>query len=216
MNNKVFNDRLAELFNEYLAEGKDDEFISIMRMYLSDLVKAEKDAEKAEKKARIKAAQKIKDAMTVEEKIEFVNTPYNKLPENLQEGMAKNPQAFNFIRMSHPHIGKQKETFAARLIRYKDKYHLTNETFADICNNYAKKYDTKATKDRKAQRTRITVRDLESYENFNICPKIDKMTVIAEAMGVGIDYFGGYGPDSRRSKNEILESKFRKRKGRAV
>lgn len=212
MNNKEFNDKLRNLFAEYISGGKDNEFIAILRSFLGMLIADEKAAEKAERKARRNAAQVIKDAMSVDEKIQFVNTPYNDLPEELKEGMTKNPQMFNFIRMSKPHVGEQKETFAARLIRYKDKYGLTDETFADICNEFAAKYDLKATSTHKAQRTRISTRNLESYENYNICPKIDKMTVIAEAMGVGIDYFGGYGPKNRKSKNEILEAKYRKRR----
>ncbi len=214
MTNIEFDNRLGELFKEYLAEGKDDEFIRMLRTYLNMLLENERAAEKAEKKAQIQNAQVIKDAMTTEEKIKFVNTPYEQLPEELKPGMTKNPQMFNFIRMSHPHIGEQKETFAARLIKYKDKYNLTDKNFAAICNEFAAKHDLKATKTRKAQKTRITERDLVSYENFNICPKIDKMTVIAEAMGVSLDYFGGYGTDNRRSKNEILEAKYRKRRNK--
>jgi hypothetical protein len=155
-------------------------------------------------------AQKIKDAMTVEEKIELMNTPFKMLPDELKPGMTQNPQMFNFVRMSKPHIGGQKETFAARLIKYMDKYSLTPERFSEICNEYASKYDLPATKNRRAQRTRITKRDINNYENYNVCPKIDKMTVIAAAMGVGIDYFAGYGADNRRSSNEVLEAKYRK------
>lgn len=212
MNNKEFNDKLSNLFGEYVASGKDNEFIGVLRSFLYMLIRDEKEAEKEERNARRKAAQAIKDQMTVEEKIQFLNTPYKDLPEVLQEGMVKHPQMFNFIRMSKPHIGEQKEVFAARLIRYKDKYGLTDKRFADICNEFAAKYDLKAKPGRKAQKTRITERDLINYENYNICPKIDKMTAIAEAMGVGIDYFGGYGPMNRKSKNEILEAKYRKKR----
>lgn len=163
----------------------------------------------AEEKA---TAQRIKDAMTVDEKIDLMNTQYKDLPEILQVGMTKKPQMFNFVRMSKPHIGRQKETFAARLIRYMDKYSLTPERFADVCNEYAAKYDLRATESQRAQRTRITVRDVDNYTNYNVCPKIDKMTVIAEAMGVGIDFFAGYGPNDRRSNNLFLEAKYRKRR----
>ena len=157
------------------------------------------------------AAQIIKDSMTIEEKINLMNTPYNKLPENLKPGMVKNPQTFNFVRISKPRIGRQKETFAARIIKHMNRYNLTPEKFSQICNTFARKYDLPATKDRRRQRTRITVHDINNYVNYNVCPKIDKMTVIAEAMGVGVDYFAGYGPDNRRSKYEILESRFRKK-----
>lgn len=214
MDNKQFNDKLRSLFEEYIADGKDTEFIVMLREFLNSLLAEERAAERAEKNARRKHAQAIKDTMTVDEKIKFVNTPYHELPEELQEGMTKDPYMFNFVRMSKPNIGEQRETFAARLIRYKDKYSLTDESFSKICNEFASKYDLKATNKHKAQRTRVNPRDLASYENYNICPKIDKLTVIAEAMGVGIDYFGGYGPNSRRSSNIVLESKYRKQKDR--
>ena len=154
-----------------------------------------------EKKA---VAQTIKDAMTIEQKIRLMNTRFEDLPAELQIGMTKRPQTFNFIRMSKPHIGQQKETLAARLIKYMDKYSLTPESFAEICNEYACKYDVKATATTRAQRTRITRHDLDNYVNYNVCPKIDKMTVIAEAMGVSIDYFAGYGPDDRTSGDFVL------------
>lgn len=162
-----------------------------------------------EKKA---AAQQIKDTMTVEEKIALMNTPYRELPECLAVGMTQRPQLFNFVRMSKPNIGRQKETFAARLIRYMDKYSLTPERFSEICNEFACKYDLKAEGKKRAQRTRVTTRDISNYVNYNVSPKIDKMTVIAEAMGVSIDYFAGYGAENRRSSNEILEAKYRKRR----
>lgn len=145
--------------------------------------------ERQERNLLISKAQVIKDAMTVEEKIRFLNTPYKDMPKELQPGMTKKPQQFNFVRMTHPHIGQQKETFAARLIRYRDKYHLTPERFCDIANEFGKKYNTT-----------ITIRDIRNYENFNVCPKIDKMTLIAETMGLSIDYFAGYGSANRRNK----------------
>ena len=74
--------------------------------------------ERIAKKEAMAAAQVIKDNMTVNQKIAFVNTPYLDLPENLRVGMTKRPQKFNFIKMSNPHLGEQKETLAARLIRY--------------------------------------------------------------------------------------------------
>lgn len=156
--------------------------------------------EKEAKKKLIAKAQLLKNNMTVDQKIKMLNTPYDKLPEELKPGMTKFPQVFNFVRMTHPHIGAQKETFGARLIRYRDKYHLTPERFCAVCNEFAMRYDAPARNGRRAQKTRITLRDLSNYENFNVCPKIDKMTVIAEAMGYSIDYFAGYGPESRRKK----------------
>ena len=155
--------------------------------------------ERIAKRIAMAAAQTVKDSMTVNQKIAFVNTPYLEMPEHLRVGMTKRPQKFNFIKMSHPNIGEQKETFAARLIRYRSKYHLSVEEFASIANEFAKPYGAK-----------VTVRDINSYENYNICPKIDKMTAISEAMGVSIDYFAGYGSCRRRSHNELIEIRHRK------
>ena len=189
-------------------------------MVISDEIRAqvlqelaeEKAEARRQKKARMARIQEYKNSLTVEQKIKLMNTPYKDLPEELKEGMVKNPQMFNFVRFSKPYLGRQKETFAARLIKYRDKYSLTQQGFCDICNEFARKKDLPATKDHRAQRTRITLSDIISYENNNVTPKIDKMTVIAEAMGVSIDYFAGYGTDSRRSKNEILEARYRKRR----
>jgi len=164
--------------------------------------------QKLEKKIKIAYAQSIKDKMSTEEKIAFLNTPYNELPEELKPGMTKNPQMFNFVRVSKKNIGQQQETFAARLIRYRDKYRLKPEDFCEICNEFASQFDLPATKSRRAQRTRITLRDLKNYENFNICPKIDKMTIIAKAMGVDIDYFAGYGSQNRSPKNVLMLARY--------
>ena len=191
-----------------MYDFEDKDFQNEYKEYL----KKKKDADKKVIQEEKAAAQKIKDAMTTEEKIKFVNTPVENMPKNLQVGMVKNPQAYNFVRMSKPHIGRQKETLAARLIKYMEKYSLTTETFCDICNEYAAKYDIPATKTQRGYRTRLFPRSVDGYLNYNICPKIDKLTIMAEAMGVGIDYFAGYGSDNRQSKNPVLESRFRKRK----
>ena len=169
----------------------------------------EREAEKILKAA----AQIIKDAMTVEQKIRFLNTPYKDMPEELKPGMVKNPQIFNFVRITHRNIGQQKETFGARLIRFREKFHYSQAEFCDACNELAVKYDLAATSTHRAQRTRITMRDINNYENYNICPKIDKMTIIAEAMGVSSDYFAGYGAQNRRSKNPLVQSHARRKAG---
>lgn len=152
--------------------------------------------EREERKLAIAKAQSIKAAMTVEEKIAFLNTPYNQMPDELKPGMTKNPQQFKFIRLTKKSLGCQKETFAARLLRYRKKFNLKQEDFCNIANEYGRSYGIK-----------ITIRDLNNYENFNICPKIDKMTLIAKAMGVDIDYFAGYGADNRKSRIAAIENR---------
>ncbi len=154
--------------------------------------------ERAERKREKLSAQAVKDQMTFDQLINFVNMKYPELPESLKIGMTKRPQKFNFVKMLHPNIGEQKETFAARLIRYRAKYHLSVDEFAAIANEFGRMHGV-----------RITRRDIANYENYNICPKIDKMTAIAEAMGVSIDYFTGYGSSNRKSKNEFIEARHR-------
>ena len=154
--------------------------------------------ERALKKQKKLLAQEVKDSMTFEQLISFVNTDYRDLPENLRIGMTKHPQKFHFVEMMHPKMGKQQETFASRLIRFREKYHLSVEEFASIANEFGWMYGV-----------RITSRDIVNYENYNICPKIDKMMAISEAMGVPIDYFAGYGTSNRRSKNDLIESRCR-------
>lgn len=136
----------------------------------------------------------IKDQMTFDQLIRFVNTPYPKIPDFMKDRMTKQPQLFNFIKMNHPNMGKQQETFAARLVRYRKKYRLSTEDFALIANEFAKIHGTK-----------ITTSDIINYEYYNICPKIDKMTAIVEATGMSLDYFAGYGTSNRKSKNSIIE-----------
>lgn len=140
--------------------------------------------ERKERKQLIAAAQIIKAKMTFDQRIKMLNTPYKDLPEALKPGMVKRPQQFKFIRMTHHHIGDQKETFGARLVRYRKNWHLTREQFCDIANEFGRTYNVK-----------ITKRDMSNYEDFNVCPKIDKMTVIAETMDLPIEYFAGYGPN---------------------
>lgn len=148
----------------------------------------------------IELADALKSKMTVNEKIKFLNTPYKDMPPVLQPGMTRNPQKYNFVRMHQPHIGEQNDTFGVRLIRYRSKHHLGREEFCEICNEYAKKFDVKATASSRAVRTRITLHDLQNYEDYNVSPKIDKMTVICKATGMPMDYFAGYGPKYRRTK----------------
>lgn len=147
------------------------------------------EKEKIEKKLAIEKAQAIKKLMTPEQKIEMLNTKYNDLPEELKAGMVKRPQQFKFIPMTHRKIGEQRETFGARLIRYRQNWHLSRENFCDIANEFAKAYGVK-----------ITLRDMSNYEDFNVCPKIDKMTAISQTMDLPIEYFAGYGPVRRKPK----------------
>lgn len=164
--------------------------------------------ERMEQKRRINEAQEIKAHMSTEEKIRFVNTPYKDIPGKLKPGMTKFPQKFHFVHIHKHHLGVQQETLAARIIRFRDKYDLSRVEFLNICNTFAERHDLPG------QRTRLTNRDIVNYEDFNICPKIDKMVVMADAMGIDIDYFAGYGSASRDSKNEFIHARYRKKKSK--
>jgi len=161
--------------------------------------------EKYEEKLKKNYAKLLKSQMTPNQKIDMLNTPYKDLPEPLKAGMTKNPQVFNFVRFAKPNIGRQQERFGARLIKYRTANHVNPKQFCDICNMYATQFDVPSEKGRGCQRTRITLRDLESYEENNVCPKIDKMMIISAVTGLPIDYFAGYGPDSRRMPSKILK-----------
>ena len=159
--------------------------------------------EKNAKKEAMAAAQLIKDQMTVEQKIQFLNTPYKDMPDELKVGMVKNPQKFMFVKMKNHRIGDQKETFGARLIRYRAKYSLSQKDFCELAEEYGKNY-----------KVHITLRDMNNYENYNVSPKIDKMTLIEEVMGMKIDYFAGYGAEDRTCRNEKIESRYRAKRGK--
>lgn len=146
----------------------------------------------------IERAQEIKANMTVREKINFLNTLYEAMPGELKPGMTKRPQKFHFVKMHKPHIGEQKDTFGVRLIWYRHKYHLSRENFCNVCNECAARMNTKVKTPSFKPNTRITMMDLRNYEDFNVSPKIDKMTLICKATGMSMDYFAGYGPRNRR------------------
>ena len=172
-----------------------------------------REQERAKAKARREAekyAQELKNKMTIDEKIEMLNTPYDDLPEELKPGMRKYPQVFNFVRMHQPNIGEQQDTCGARILKFQRDGNLDEKTILDTANVFMENFDLKNTKKHKAQKTRLTHRDFVSYTNCNTSPKIDKMTGLTEAMGMTIDYFAGYGPDSRIPRNQIIAPRFRK------
>lgn len=167
--------------------------------------------EKARRKIQIDIANTMKDAMTYEEHHKMLNTPYKDLPEYLKPGMTKNPQMLNSIRFTNKNIGYQKETVGARIFRCRHDYGFSREEFCDECNKYSVHYDLPATDSHRAQKIRITMADLHHYEDCNVTPKMDKLFLIASALGLSVDYFAGYGAENRRSKNTAVESRKRRR-----
>lgn len=119
----------------------------------------------------------------------------------LSDTKVKNRYDYNFIRMKKSNIGDRNQPFAQRLADYMNKYTLTAKRFADLSEEYAGLYGTKVTED-----------DIKGYLYCGKSPKIDKLFAISKVMGVSIDYFCGYGSRNRKSKNPIIEARYRKRK----
>ena len=119
----------------------------------------------------------------------------------LSETHVRNRYDYNFIKMKKPMIGNRDQPFAQRLADYMNKYTLTAKRFAELSAEYSGKYGTKVTED-----------DIKGYLYAGKSPKIDKLFAISQVMGVSIDYFCGYGSRNRKSKNPIIEARYRKRK----
>lgn len=100
---------------------------------------------------------------------------------------------YHFINMNNEKLPRTMTT-GKRIKFFRIKYSLTQEEFAEMCNVYANRYNTK-----------VTQMDISGYENGKCCPKIDKLTAISKAMGVSIDYFCGYGATDRKSQNDLVE-----------
>lgn len=226
---KNIDQRLAALYYEYVEKGEETKFIDMLLFLIerspvtarrNEENQKTKDAEKAERNYKRKVAQERKDEMTIDERIKFLNTPFVEVPDDLRDDrLVEHPQEFNFIRFADPDAGLQKETFGARLIRYMYAHGFTTtdeetgkekldvERFSQVCKEFAKQFDTPARRGHRPQKTRVTATDLNNYVNWNICPKIDKMTVISEAMNVDIEYLGGY-RGSNPPKNGFYNAPF--------
>lgn len=113
--------------------------------------------------------------------------------------ITKHKYEYNFIHMAKPYIGKRDEPFAKRLADYMNKYSLSAKRFAELSEEYSLRHGTKVTED-----------DIYNYLYKGISPKIDKLYAITTVMGVSIDYFCGYGTRNRKSKNPIIEARYRK------
>lgn len=212
--------RLVALYNEYLENNSEEDFIYMLYMILDmctleirkkishvfaawkrRINKVKNDAMKAKIEAYF-------DKMTTEELIKFQNTPWNELPDWLREALpkiVKNPEQCNFTRI-YDLVSKkerQQEICASRITRYMEKNRImtTDETgrkldydrMAEICNEVAVNYDLPATTKKAAQRVRITPRDLKNYTRCRVTPKSDKMAVLATVTGMPVWYLSGYG-----------------------
>ena len=214
--------RLIAVYNEYLEKGKEKEFVEMLYALLDictedvvdEVKKARRYTKSKETRIKNKFFQEQYDAylekMTPEELIEFLNTPWEDMPEWIKEGcpkMVKYPEEFNFLRIAGEveKDERQKEIFGSRLVRYMEKYgmitsdeqgtHLHYKRFSEICNELATKYDLARRPGHKAQRVRITPMDLKGYTSIRTTPKKDKLVTIAMATGMPVSYLGGYRDD---------------------
>lgn len=215
----VIDPRLVKLYNEYLKNDKEEEFIDMLyaildmvdvdtrkRVYYGRAAQKRK-AMYAERKLLRQKVEAYFAAMSEEELIEFQNTPWDQIPEWLREALPKlvmYPEENNFVRI-YGLVGekeRQKEITGSRIVRYMEKNgfitsdedgtHLHYDRFAEVCNEFAEKFDLPWRPGKKAQRTRITKRDLKNYTQCRVTPKHDKMAVLATATGLPLWYLGGY------------------------
>lgn len=109
---------------------------------------------------------------------------------------------YHFITMDRPTLSKQTMSTAERIKTFRCKYNMSRKMFADICSAYGYRYGVK-----------VTMHDINNYERQRCCPKIDKLSAITDAMGMTLDYFCGYGHTNRRSKNDFVEARTKKKAG---
>ena len=226
--------RLVALYDEYLENDDEEEFIWMLYMIL-DMATADikarvasshryqkmKESKNANKTTR-QMIEEFFEAMTVEERIAFLNTPWEDQPEWIKENLTrlvKYPEEFNFLRIAGEvdEKARQKEIFGARLLRYMEKFRfvtsdeegtkLDYKRFCNVCNELAKNYDLAARPGKRAQITRITPADLKSYTRERVTPKKDKLTTIAVAMNVPVSYLGGYGSNTPPTSGISLSGK---------
>jgi len=232
--NHPIDQRLVALYNEYLENDEEKEFIWMLYEIL-DMATPEIKARvarshrylkmKESKRVNKTTHQMIEDffgAMTVEERIKFLNTPWADQPDWIKENLTKlvkYPEEFNFLRIAGEvsESSRQKEVFGARLLRYMEKYRfitsdeegtkLDYKRFCEVCNTLAEKYDLASRPGKRAQITRITPADLKSYTQERVTPKKDKLTTIAVAMNVPVAYLGGYGSNTPPTSSAPLGGK---------
>lgn len=244
MNTKI-DARLLALYNEYLENNKEYEFINMLYAILDQskfetrrkvmhdrAVQKRKESAEERKTTRAKI-EAFFASMTPEELIQYQNTPYEQLPEWLKEAMSKivqNPESCNFVRI-YDLVRKgerQQEIAASRLTRYMENHGLITtfegettlhyEKFSEICNELAAKYDLSWGPGQKAQRVRITPRDLKNYTQCRVTPKGDKLAVLAAVTDLPVWYLCGYGKaeEPPKTNKHPLTSRFSKKAPKAA
>lgn len=241
--------RLEAIYEEYKNNGKTETFADMLYELLDkmdqELLKKVRRARgvwkrRTNKVARENMKKKIDDffaKMSIEELIKFQNTPWNDLPDWLKEAdpkLVQHPEACNYVRI-YGLAGKaqrQKEIAASRIVRYMEKNRLITSTekgtklnyekFADICNELAEKFDLPWLDGKKAQKVRITARDLKNYTQERVTPKSDKMAVLASVTDLPLWYLSGYGDNNNppsaggNSLSPMGPGKYRKSRKKAA
>ena len=221
--------RLIAIYNEYLENNKESEFIDMLYAILDMATKEIKDkvhrqriykkrkATRDANKANRKKFENYFNSMSIEERLKFIHTPYDEYPDWIKQAFPKLvqfPEQNNFVRI----LGlvdedeRQREITGARIIRYMESHgfvtadeegpKLDYNRFAKVCNELAERFDLERRPGHKSQQTRLTECNLKSYTCMKVTPKKDKMAVLAAAMNVPIWYLAGYlndNPDIKSS-----------------
>jgi hypothetical protein len=148
--------------------------------------------------------------------------------------LVRNPEECNFVRI-YDLVSKsqrQQEISASRLVRYMEQKRLVTskegetklhyDRFSQICNEKAEEYDLPWTPGKKAQKVRITTRDLKNYTQCRVTPKGDKMAILAKTTGLPLWYLGGYlrntvpeiTPNNPLEPAVMSEGKYKKSRGK--
>ena len=219
MNYESVDPRLVAIYNEYLKAGKEEEFINMLYVLLDSVTQEirqkvyraraawKRKMRAPELKAARNRVEKFFASMSPEELIEFQNKPWEELPEWLKEDMPKlvrHPEECNFVRIYDlvSKYQRQQEISASRIVRYMEKHRMitTDENgtslnygrFSEICNERAEEYDLPWVPGKKAQKVRISPRDLKNYTQCRVTPKADKMALLTRVTGLPLWYLGGY------------------------
>lgn len=92
----------------------------------------------------------------------------------------KNPYPFYYMKQNGL-IGKQKRTCGQAILAYRKAWNLSRRELSELVEKYSLQYGV-----------RFTVSDIANYENYNISPKIDKLTALCHATHMPMAFFTGY------------------------
>ena len=166
--------RLVALYNEYLENNKEEEFINmlyaILEMSTPEIRQKVRYARAVWKRRLTKVerdkARKLVDEffakMTPDELIKFQNTPWEDIPVEIREAMPKlvmHPEECNFVRI-YELVNKnerQNEIVASRITRYMEKHGMITsdesglklhyERFCELEREEIERYKKKEKKD---------------------------------------------------------------------